>query len=127
MKKVFLWTGWVLSSLVSAFMVMGFVMAMMSPPEMVKSFTNDFGYPKSAIIPLGIVEGIMAVLYLIPRTSILGAILLTGFLGGAVATHVRVEQVFIAPVIFGVVVWLGVYLRDSRVRALIPIRSTDKE
>ena len=60
---MFLWTGWVLSSLVSAFMLMGFVMAMMSPPEMVKSFTNDFGYPKSAIIPLGIVEGIMAVLY----------------------------------------------------------------
>jgi hypothetical protein len=64
-------------------------------------------------------------LYVIPRTSVLGAILLTGYLGGATASHVRVGDSFIAPVVFGVLVWLGLFLRDARIRALIPLRKSE--
>ena len=62
-------------------------------------------------------------LYAIPRTSILGAILLTGYLGGATATHVRISDPFLMPVVLGVLVWGGLFLRDGRLRALIPLRS----
>jgi hypothetical protein len=64
-------------------------------------------------------------LYALPRTSILGAILLTGYLGGATATHVRVGQPFVFPIVFGVLVWLGLWLRDARLRALIPARRSE--
>ena len=62
------------------------------------------------------------IIYLIPRTSVIGAILLTGYLGGAIQTHLRVGDAFVAQFIFGVVIWGGLYLRDTRLRALIPFR-----
>jgi hypothetical protein len=71
---------------------------------------------------IGILELSCVILYAIPQTAILGAVLLTGYLGGAIATHVRVHDNFISPAIGGILVWLGVYLRDPRVRALLPIR-----
>jgi hypothetical protein len=71
-----------------------------------------------------IVEIACAVLYAIPRTSVLGAILLTGYLGGATSTHVRAGEPFYLAVGTGIVVWLGLYLRDERLRALIPLRSS---
>ena len=81
------------------------------------------GYPVQFLVPIGVVELVCTILYLIPRTSVLGAILLTGYLGGATATHVRAAEVaFIFPVSFGVLLWLGLYLRDSRIRALVPLR-----
>ena len=70
-----------------------------------------------------IVEVVCAVIYAIPQTSILGAILLTGYLGGAVSTHVRAGEPFFLALIVGVLVWLGLYLRDERLRALVPLRS----
>jgi hypothetical protein len=73
--------------------------------------------------PLGILELTCTVLYLIPQTAVLGAILLTGYLGGAIATHVRLGEGIIMHVVIGIVFWLGIYLRDSRLRALIPLRS----
>jgi len=86
----------------------------------------QLGYPESVILPLGIVLLISTVLYVIPRTSVLGAILLTGYLGGAVATNVRIgDPLFthiLFPVYFGVLIWLGLYLRDRRLRALVPLR-----
>jgi xanthine/uracil permease len=69
-----------------------------------------------------VVEIACAILYAIPRTSVLGAVLLTGYLGGATATHVRANEAFFLPVVTGVVVWAGLYLRDDRLRALIPLR-----
>jgi hypothetical protein len=64
------------------------------------------------------------VLYAIPQTAVLGAILLTGYLGGAIATHVRIEEGFVPPLILGVLIWLGLYLRDRRLRALVPLRTS---
>jgi hypothetical protein len=85
------------------------------------------GYPASLILGLGILEIACVVIYVIPRTAILGAILLTGYLGGAVATHVRVgDPLFsqaLIPFYLGVLVWGGIFLRDDRLRALIPVRS----
>ena len=76
---------------------------------------------------LGILEVACTVIYLIPRTAVLGAILLTGYLGGATATHVRIGEPWFMPVLLGVVVWLGIYLRDPRLRALIPLRRSPQE
>jgi hypothetical protein len=78
----------------------------------------------SLALGLGITEVACTIIYLIPRTAVLGAILLTGYFGGATATHVRVgDPSFVGPVVLGVLVWLGLFLRDDRLRALIPLRS----
>jgi len=93
-------------------------------PAPVVEATVKLGYPESVIVPLGIVLTASTVLYLIPRTSVLGAILLTGYLGGAVATHVRVGEGLFPislPIIFGVLIWGGLYLRDERLPRLIPL------
>ena len=95
-------------------------------PAIVTETTVQLGYPESVILGLGIVLLACTALYLIPRTAVLGAILLTGYLGGAVATHVRVgaspfEILF--PVIFGALLWGGLFLRDERLRELIPLRT----
>jgi hypothetical protein len=94
-------------------------------PAFVVEATVMLGYPESTIVGMGIALLVSTVLYVIPRTAVLGAILLTGYLGGAVATHVRVgEGAFpvLFPVFFGVLIWGGLYLRDARLRALIPVR-----
>ena len=88
---------------------------------MAEGFTK-LGYPMELAFGLGMVEIICVILYAIPRSSVLGAILLTGYLGGAISTHLRVGDPIIAPIILGVLVWVGLYLRDSQVRNLIPIR-----
>jgi DoxX-like protein len=96
---------------------------LMVPAAVVEAF-NRLGYPISLSPALAIIELVCLIAYVIPRTSILGAILLTGYLGGAVATHLRVhDRLFdtLFPIIFGVLVWAGLYLRDQRLRALIPI------
>jgi len=88
--------------------------------------TLQLGYPESVILGLGIILLACTVVYLMPRTAILGAILLTGYLGGAVATHVRVGSPLFSHVLFpvylGVLIWGGLYLRDERLRALFPLR-----
>ena len=95
-------------------------------PEPVVKETVRLGYPESVIIGFGIVLLVSTILYLIPQTSILGAILVTGYLGGAVATHVRMQEGWFSilfPVIFGVLLWCGLWLRDERLQKLIPLRS----
>ena len=83
---------------------------------------EHLGYPEHPFA-LAIVEVSCTLVYLIPRTAVLGAILLTGYLGGAIATHVRLlEMQFLTPLVLGVLIWGGLFLRDPRVRALIPIR-----
>ena len=96
-------------------------------PEPVVKATVELGYPESVIMTIGIVLLVCVILYVIPRTSVLGAILLTGYLGGAIATHVRVGNPLFShilfPVYLAVLVWGGLFLRDPRLRALIPLRT----
>jgi hypothetical protein len=88
-------------------------------------FTQKFGYPANTLVIIGILELTCALLYAFPPTAILGAGLVTAYLGGAVATHVRVGDPFIAPIFLGILVWLGLYLRDPRVRALAPFSKVE--
>ncbi len=75
---------------------------------------------------IGVLEVVSVLLYAIPRTAVLGAILCTGYLGGAIATHVRTDGQFLPALLFGVLVWLGRYLRDERIRALVPLTSASR-
>ena len=120
-----LWTGRIIGALPALFLLLDGVMKLIKPAPVVEA-TVRLGYRESVIVGLGIVLIACTILYLIPRTSILGAILLTGYLGGAVATHVRVgEGLFPVsfPIIMGVLVWGGLWLRDERLRTLVPLRT----
>ena len=121
-SKKALWIGWIMTALPAVLLIFSAVMKFMKPAPVLEGFTK-MGIPENLIIPLGIVEAVCTILYLIPRTSVLGAILLTGYLGGAICTTLRVGDAFIATVIIGVVIWGGLFLRDPRLRALIPLRS----
>ncbi len=94
-------------------------MKLARPAPVVEGFAKS-GYPESLLLGIGIVELLCTVLYLIPRTAVLGAILLTGYLGGATATHLRVGEPWIFPIIVGVLLWGGLFLRDPGIRRLIP-------
>ena len=120
---VLFWAGWVLSALPALFLLVDGVMKLMKPAVVLEA-TVKLGYPESVILGLGIVLLACTVLYLVPHTSALGAVLLTGYLGGAVATHVRVgDGLFpvIFPVILGALLWGGLVLRDARLRVLLPL------
>lgn len=119
--KVLTWVGWILSILPSLMLVMSGVMKFVKPPGFTEGLAK-IGFPESVVNGLGFVELASVLLYLIPQTSVLGAILLTGYLGGATAAHVRIHDNFLAPVIIGMVLWLGLYFRDARIRSLIPFR-----
>jgi len=114
-----LWTGRVMSTLPVLMLVMSGVMKIAQTAEVVKGFAD---WPAGSAVPLGILELACTVVYVVPRTAVLGAILLTGYLGGATAVSVRLGAPFILPVSFGVLVWGGLYLRDPRLRSLIPFR-----
>jgi hypothetical protein len=125
--KSMIWIGWIMSGMVVVFLLFdGATKLMMITP--VVNATVGIGYPVDVIRPLGIIGLACAILYAIPRTAVLGAILLTGFLGGAVASKVRMEDPLFSQVLFGVYVgvlaWGGLYLRDGRLRALFPLRRT---
>ena len=118
-----LWGGRIASGIPALFLLVDGAMKLAKPTVVVET-TMQLGYPEGVIVPLGIVLLASAVLYLVPRTAVLGAILLTGYLGGAVATHVRVgggafEVLF--PVIAGALVWGGLVLRSPRVAELLPV------
>ena len=116
-------SGRIISTLVGLFMIVDGIGHVMRLAPYVKG-TVDVGYPASILVPLGIVELLCAILYAIPRTTILGAILLTAYFGGATATHVRMGQPFYFPIVFGVLTWLALYLRDSRLRTFIPLTNS---
>lgn len=125
-SKTNLWIGRIVGGLPALFLLVDGAMKLAKPAVVVEA-TTRLGYPESTIIPIGIVLIICTILYLIPVTSVLGAILLTGYLGGAVATHVRAgEPVFsiVFAIIFGALLWLGLYLTDVRLRSLLPLRSS---
>jgi uncharacterized membrane protein YphA (DoxX/SURF4 family) len=121
-SKAMTWAGRILTALIGLMMVMSATMKLLNRPEVAEQMVKKLDYPEDLILILGVVEITCVILYLIPQTSILGAVLLTGYLGGAIATHVRVHDNFLGPAIGGILVWLAVYLRDPRVRALLPIR-----
>jgi hypothetical protein len=106
-------------------LVMSSGMMLTHNPKVVEGFVGQHGFPEGVIGPIGAVELACAVLYAIPQTSVLGAILLTGYLGGAVVTHVRVGESFAAAVVVGVVLWAGLFLREPRLRALVPLRKPE--
>ncbi len=118
-----LWTGRVLSTLPVLMLIMSGAMKLSGSTQVVEFFVGKFGYPQSTLLWIGVLELACTLLYLIPRTAVLGAILLTGYLGGAIATHVRVSDAFLGPLVLGVLVWAGLYLRDERIRGLMPLRS----
>ncbi len=124
-SKASLWAGRIISALVVLFMVFDGALKVFRQPPAVEG-TITLGYPVSVVFPLGILVLVCVLLYVIPQSSVLGAILLTAYLGGAVATHVRVGNPLFTHVLFptyvGVLAWLGLYLRDQRLRALIPLR-----
>jgi len=116
------WAGRAISVLLSLLFAMSAFMKLKGGPEVTQGMAH-LGLPESLIIPLAIVEISCVVIYLIPATSILGAILLTGYIGGAICTHLRVGDPFFMQIALGIFVWLGLYLRENRLRALIPLRT----
>ncbi len=121
-SKGMLWTGRIMSALPVLMLLFSGIMKLVKPAPVVEEFAR-LGYGENLALGLGIVEIACTVVYVIPRTSVLGAILLTGYLGGATATHVRIGDQFFGPIVFGILVWGGLYLRDNRLRALLPLRS----
>ena len=115
------WVGRVISVLVSFVFAMSAFMKVKGGAELTQGMAH-LGLPESLIIPLAILEISCVVIYLVPATSVLGAILLTGFIGGAICTHLRVGDPFIIQIALGIVVWLGLYLREKRLEGLIPLR-----
>jgi hypothetical protein len=116
-KKV-IWTGWVLSVLVSLAFAFSAVMKLMLHPEVVKG-TAHLGLPESLIRPLGVLELLCVVVYLVPRTAVFGAILVTGYVGGTIITHLRVGEPVYVNILLGILIWLGLSLRDARLRDVL--------
>ena len=121
-SKKMVWAGRIISAVPVLMLVLSAVMKFAKPPPVVEGFAH-LGLPERLAFGLGVLELLCTGLYVIPRTAVLGAILLTGYLGGAVVTHLRVGDQFVGPVVFGVLVWAGLFLREKRLRALIPLRS----
>ena len=115
------WVGRVLSVLVSLMFLMSAAMKLKGGPELAEGMAH-LGLPSSMVVPLAILELTCVVIYLIPMTSVLGAILLAGYVGGAICTHWRVGDPVIVQILLGIFVWLGLYLREDRLKALIPLR-----
>ena len=117
------WTGRVITGLVSLLFLFSAAMKFMGGAEVKEGMTH-LGLPESMIIPLGILEAACPVIYLIPATSVLGASLLAGYIGGAICTHWRVGDPFVGQIAIALVIWLAIYLREPRLKALIPLRKS---
>ena len=121
-SKAALWTGRVMSALPVLLILLGSVMKLMKHPSVVEGFARA-GVPERLILPVGFIELVCVLVYVIPQTSVLGAIMMTGLLGGATITTLRVgDPTYPMPVILGMLAWGGLYMRDLRLRALIPLR-----
>jgi hypothetical protein len=117
------WIGRMVSAIPVLMMALSAVMKLIRQPQAAEAFVNQFGYPVSYLVPIGVLELACAVVYLIPRTAVLGAVLVTTYFGGAVATQVRIgDPSFVGPIVLGVLAWAGLYLREPRLRELLPLR-----
>jgi hypothetical protein len=122
-SKKKLWAGRVISALPVLMLLFSGVAKLLKPPAVVQGFAH-YGYQESVIVLIAVLELSCTVIYVIPRTAVLGAILMTGYLGGATATNVRVgDPSFFVTITLGILLWGGLYLRDQGVRALIPLRN----
>ena len=119
--KQMLWAGYVMSALPVLMLLFSGILKLVKPASVAEGFTH-LGYDDNLALGLGLVELLSTLLYVIPRTTVLGAILLTGYLGGATATHLRIGEPFHMAVLLGVLLWGGLSLRDERLRQLIPLR-----
>lgn len=122
-SKHMLWVSYIMSTLPVLMLLFSGIMKLIKPPSVMEGFAH-LGYDESVALGLGVVELLATLLYIIPRTSVLGAILLTGYLGGATATHLRIGEPFQMAILLGVFVWGGLYLRDERLRLHIPLRTS---
>lgn len=123
-SKTTLWIGRILTGIPAALLIFSGVGKIAQLEPVLEGFA-EFGYPESLIPIIGVVELACTALYLVPQTNVLGAILLTGYLGGATATHARIEDpMFFIPVVIGILVWGGLFLRNPTIRALIPLRKS---
>jgi hypothetical protein len=123
-SKKALWVGRIISGVVALFLLSAAVMDLVKPPFVVEGMVK-YGYPESSVVGIGLALLAGVALYVVPRMSVLGAIVLTGYLGGAVSTHVRAGDPvgrILVPLVFGLLTWGGIYLRDGRLRALVPLR-----
>jgi hypothetical protein len=121
-SKTALWTGRVMSALPVLLVLFSSVMKLMKTAAVVEGFARA-GVPERLIIPVGIIELVCVIVYVIPQTAVLGAILMTGLLGGATITTLRIgDPTYPMPVVLGMLAWGGLFLRDTRLRELIPIR-----
>lgn len=125
MSKSTIWTGRILSAIAIVFLLFDAIGKLLRPEPVIKG-TTELGWPVSAILTLGVIQVICLIAYLVPRTAILGAILWTGYLGGAIATHLRLGNPLFTHILFptylAAFLWGGLWLRDQRLRALIPFR-----
>ncbi len=123
--KKFMWTGRVISTLVILFFILDAAIHLMNVPPVVAA-SAQLGLPSSMAFTIGIIECVCIILYIIPKTSMLGAILLTGYLGGAVAINLRANMPLFSNILFpvytGIFVWGGLFFRENRLRSLIPFR-----
>jgi len=115
----------VLTAIVALFLTFDTVLKVLKLAPAIDG-TTALGYPADRVFPIGVIELVCLVLYLIPRTAVLGAILLTGYLGGAIATHVRIGSPLLShtlfPIYVAVMIWGGLFLREPRLRDLVPFR-----
>jgi hypothetical protein len=118
-----IWGGRVLTALPSLALGVSGAMKLARPSGFLEKWTDHFGFPESTLLPVALLELFVLVMYAVPRTRVLGAILVTGYLGGAMVTHVRVGEPFVIPLLLGVMAWGGVYLSDARLSELLPLRS----
>jgi len=118
-----LWSGRIISGLITLFMLFDSGVKLAKAAPAVEG-TARLGYPVWEVVPIGLVALLCVILYVIPRTAVLGVILLTGYLGGATATQVRMEDPwFVMPVLMGMLAWFGLYLRSESLRRIIPVRN----
>jgi hypothetical protein len=122
-KSSALWAGRIVGALPALAMILSGAMKLSHDPRVVDMFVHKFGYAENSLLAIGILELACVLVYAVPRTTFLGSVLMTAYLGGAVATHVRVGDVFVIPVVLGILVWVGLYLREPRLRALAPLRT----
>lgn len=118
-----IWGGRVLTALPILALTMSAAMKLSQAPGFLEKWTGEMGFPASTLVPIGVLELLVMIAYAVPRTRVLGAILVTGYLGGATVTHLRVGQPFVIPVVLGMIAWAGLYLTDARISALLPLRS----
>jgi hypothetical protein len=120
-SRTVVWVGRVLTGLLSVLFLFSGGMKLLGPPDVVQGMAQ-LGLPARMMIPLGILEIACVVVYLVPATSVMGAILLAGYMGGAILTHWRVGEVVVLQILIALLVWVGIYLREPRLQAVIPLR-----